>query len=202
MSGPKIADIQIVDNFCPEIEEVKASFLASGYGTWEPSQSIVGDGKYAGLSFMGKHQHMLRALCMSLNRMVMPGTVFSKCAVADERPAYVHSDRNQGDYTCVCYLTDHGEEKSGTAFYRHRRTGLREMPDIGLMKATGSFDSMSYDMTNPSDEVWEMLDFVRGIYNRAVIFRAPLFHSRIPMTGIGTSPKDGRICWVSHFYLE
>jgi hypothetical protein len=41
---------------------------------------------------------------------------------------------------------------------------------------------------------------VQGRKNRALIFNAPLFHSRFPLGGIGTNADDARMVWVSHFH--
>ncbi len=201
MSGPFFPHIQIIDDFCPEIDLCVESFKAAGYGTWQPNQSLIGDGKYTGMCFMGYHHYMVRALCMSQNRMIIPNTLFSKCAVEGERTAYIHSDRDQGHVTCICYLTDH-DEQSGTAFYRHKKTGWREMPPLDELKKLGVLEEMAADMTDPTGAAFEQTDFVKGIKNRALIFRSPLFHSRVPKGGIGIDPSNARLIWVCHGYLE
>jgi hypothetical protein len=34
-----------------------------------------------------------------------------------------------------------------------------------------------------------------------VIFEAPLFHARSPRHGFSSTPEEGRLVWVSHFFL-
>jgi hypothetical protein len=194
-------DIQVIDNFCPQVEEVRRSAIAGGFGNWTPAVHQVGSGVYQGMGFMGHHQHMHRALCMALNRPVFPGSMFFRLTGTDTEKAYVHSDRESGDWTCVAYLSEHKQE-SGTGFFRHRRTGLREMPPFEEMQRTGVFESFTKEMVKGSAKDWEQLDFVRGIFNRALIFRAPLFHARCPKTGIGKNAEEGRLVWVCHFFLE
>jgi hypothetical protein len=54
-------------------------------------------------------------------------------------------------------------------------------------------------MDEARDDQWQQVHFVEGKYNRAVIFRAPLYHARIPKLGIGTTPENSRMIWCTHF---
>lgn len=74
------------------------------------------------------------------------------------------------------------------------------MPSFQEMHAMGIFEELKEDMVSRDADKWDLLTFVEGKYNRAVIFDAPLFHSRYPVEGIGTTPEDGRLIWASHFY--
>jgi hypothetical protein len=56
-------------------------------------------------------------------------------------------------------------------------------------------------MVEGRPEVWECVEFVPGVYNRALIFEAPLFHSRHPKHGFGSTAEDGRMVWVCHYDL-
>jgi hypothetical protein len=113
--------------------------------------------------------------------------------------AYIHSDRESGSHTCVCYMTDHAED-SGTAFFKHKRTGLTTMPSFAEMADMGILDELKADMVSRDPDKWVQLDYVRGAKNRALIFNAPMFHSRFPLEGIGSTAEDGRLVWVSHFH--
>jgi hypothetical protein len=76
------------------------------------------------------------------------------------------------------------------------------MPTFGEMAAEPErFAQLRADMVNPTPEAWEEVAFIAGKFNRAVIFEAPLFHSRVPREGFGSTPEDGRMVWVSHFHL-
>jgi hypothetical protein len=113
--------------------------------------------------------------------------------------AYIHSDRESGTHTCVVYLTDH-EEESGTAFFQHKSTGLKEMPSFQELRESGLMDELRQDMVSRDPSKWTQLDYVRGVKNRALIFNAPLFHSRFPLDGIGSDAQSGRLVWVCHYY--
>ena len=64
----------------------------------------------------------------------------------------------------------------------------------------GIFEELKEDMVSRDPDKWVEIDRVRGVKNRALIFDAPLFHSRYPLEGIGTTLEEGRMVWVSHFY--
>lgn len=190
--------ITVVDNFCPEIDAARVSAFESGFGTWAPNKGEVGSSVYEGMSFWGKHSFMLRALAGATGAYPFPNNMFFRITNEATERAYIHSDRMHGTQTCVAYVSKH-DEPSGTAFFRHKPTGLTEMPTFEEMKEKGIFDILKADMVNRDPDKWEQLDFVRGIYNRAVIFHAPLFHSRFPDHGIGKTDEEGRMIWACHF---
>jgi hypothetical protein len=190
---------RVIDNFCPTIDRVRASAIESGFGSWRPNQGEVGSSIYDGMSFWGLHSHLLSALSYAVGSPVFPNNMFFRVTNTDTEKAYVHSDRTWGARTCVVYLSSHSEV-SGTGFYKHRKSGLIEMPTFEEMKALGIFDQLKKEMVEGSDADWEQTDFVRGLYNRALIFHAPLFHSRFPKNGISDNPTEGRMVWVCHFH--
>jgi hypothetical protein len=194
--------ITVIDGFCPRIDEVRQSALASGFGTWRPNKGEVGSSVYEGMSFWGRHSLMTHALSFYMGRPIFPNSMFFRVTNEDTEAAYVHSDRESGDYTCIVYLSDH-TEVSGTGFYRHRETGMTHMPSFAeLSQKPEFFSQLKAEMVGGSDEHWERLDFVRGLYNRAVIFDAPRFHARHPKHGFASTPEDGRLIWACHFVTE
>lgn len=196
--------ITVKDDFCDEPELVRQSALESGFGTWRPNKGEVGSSIYDGMSFWGRHSLMLRALSAAMgNRPIFPNNMFFRVTRPETEAAYVHSDRHWGEWTCVAYLSKH-TEVSGTGFYRHRSTQLCEMPPFDEMKTKwpeGAFELLKNDMVSGGEAQWEQLDFVRGLFNRAVIFHAPLFHARCPKHGLGENDEAGRMIWACHFEL-
>ena len=193
--------LRVIDNFCPQIEEVRTSALESGFGKWTPNKGEVGSSIYEGMNFWGRHSYMLAALSAAIGGAPIPNNIFFRVTNTGTESAYVHSDRMWGARTCIAYLSNHDGIDSGTAFYRHRETGLTEMPTFGEMKEKGIFDLLKKDMVEGGEHQWENIDFVKGLYNRALVFNAPLFHSRYPKTGIGSDSASGRMVWVCHFCL-
>jgi len=191
--------IRVYDNFCTKTAEVRESFLQSGFGKWTPNKGLVGSSIYEGMNYTGLHSYLLGALTVVMGGPIFPNSMFARVTNKDTEKAYVHSDRNDGAYTCLVYLSDH-DEISGTGFYRHRKTGMTEMPSFSEMRSDGIIDQLGREMVDGDEKVWEQLDFVRGLFNRAVIFHAPLFHSRFPKHGMGTTVEDGRMIWGCHFH--
>lgn len=190
----------VFDDFCPDLERVIASAKAAGFDTWRPNKGEVGSSVYEGMGFWGDHSLMLRALTIQVGGVIVPNSMFFRVTNPGMERAYIHSDRESGAHTCVAYLSDHPGEDFGTAFYMHRPTGLRAMPSFQEMRDAGTFDELKADMVSRDPDKWELTDYVRGRKNRALVFPAPLFHSRYPLEGLGTSVDDGRLVWVSHFY--
>lgn len=189
----------VVDDFCDEIDTVIESVHAAGFGTWRPNKGKVGSSIYDGMGFWGEHSLMLRSLVGAMGQMLVPNTMFFRITNEGMENAYIHSDRATGNWTCVAYLSDHSTP-SGTAFYKHKRTGLIEMPSFEEMEDMGILEELTEDMVSRDPDKWEQIDFVEGKFNRALLFHAPLFHSRYPVEGIGNGVEDGRLVWVSHFY--
>ena len=185
--------IKVVENFCPFIDKVRQSALNAGFDTWLPNKGKVGSSVYEGMGFWGDHSHMLASLSQAMESFVYPNSMFFRITTPETEPAYIHSDRETGAYTCVAYLSQHDEDY-GTAFYRHKATGETHMPPMDDLTA-----EMMADITHNRD-AWEVTRKVDGAYNRAVIFEAPLFHSRLPLDGIGNTPANARMVWSCHFH--
>lgn len=194
--------ILVVDNFLPaeRLEEVRQSALESGFGTWKPNTGKVGSSNYEGMNFWGKHSYLIHSLSLAMRAQVFPNSMFFRVTNKETERAYVHSDRHSGSNTCIVYLSEHSTKfKSGTGFFRHRKSGLVEMPTFAEQQELGIDKPLARDMVRGSSKDWEQTDFVRGLHNRALIFRAPLFHSRWPKHGIGKTSEEGRMVWVCHF---
>lgn len=192
-------DYIVADDFCEDIDLVRASALAAGLGTWRPNKGEVGSSVYDGMGFYGHHAPMLRALVRETGNLVIPNSMFFRVTNETTEAAYIHSDREYGAHTCVVYMSDHAD-KYGTAFFKHKPTGLIEMPSFAEMKEMGIFEELKEDMVSRCSSKWEQIGYVEGKYNRALIFPAPLFHSRFPVHGIGNDSEGGRLVWATHFF--
>lgn len=189
----------VIDGFCGQLDRVRDSAFAAGFDTWNPNKGEVGSSVYEGMGFWGDHALMVTSLMRAIGGVAVPNSMFFRVTNVGMERAYIHSDRESGSHTCVAYLTDHAEQ-SGTAFFRHKRTGLEEMPSFEQLRESGLMDELKADMVSRDPGKWEQVDYVAGRKNRALIFHAPLFHSRFPLDGIGSTPDAGRMVWVSHFH--
>jgi hypothetical protein len=195
-----ISGVTIIDDFSPYAAAARQSALVAGFGTWRPTKGEVGSSVYEGMGFWGNHAMMMSSLMQRVTARVVPNSMFFRVCNEKTEGAYVHSDRETGDFTCVAYLSEHTQQ-SGTGFYRHRRTGMERMPSFAEMaQDPEEFARLKQEMVRGSDEDWERIAFVEGKFNRAVIFEAPLFHARSPRHGFSDTEEGGRMVWVSHFY--
>lgn len=192
---------KVVDNFSSVPDLVVEELHQAGVGTWLPNKGKVGSSVFEGVGFWGPHAVLLAPLIEAVEHVLVPNTMFFRVTNITTEPAYIHSDRETGDHTAVVYLSEH-DEPYGTAFFKHKPTGLIRMPTFAEMEAMGEDgEQLKKDMVSRDPDRWEQLAMVEGKYNRALIFDAPLFHSRFPVEGIGSTVEGGRLAWISHFYL-
>jgi hypothetical protein len=143
----------VVDNFCSRVDDVRNSAISAGFDTWNPNKGEVGSSVYEGMGFWGHHALMLQSLMRATGGIVVPNSMFFRVTNEGTEKAYIHSDHHTGNFTCVCYLTDHDEE-SGTSFFKHKRTGLVAMPSFQEMKEQGIFEELKEDMVSRDPDKW------------------------------------------------
>jgi hypothetical protein len=88
---------------------------------------------------------------------------------------WIHSDWGTS-WACVVYLTPDAPLASGTALYKHKKTGCRVRPKDD--KLAEEIDKDSLDFT-----AWEVTDFVGNVYNRAIIYRGEFYHAAVQYFG-------------------
>ncbi len=191
--------ILIQDNILPHetLLAIRNSALQAGFGTWSPPTHRFGKGYYEGMGYKGNMAHLHAAISKTMGIPIYPNASFFRASYGDNLERLIHSDRNDGHFTAIIYLSEHDHEEHGTAFWRHRKTNLREMPAIETMEQDGSTTVWAEDMLDESK--WEQVDTVRGLFGRLLIFSAPLFHGRFPARGFGDSPETARMAFVCHF---
>ena len=151
------------------------------------------------MSFWGDHATLVRAIHEKIGQ-INPSSMFFRITNPKMEHALIHSDREYGEITAIVYLSPQSTEASGTAFYRHRETGMTDMPPLDdLIKDPPFFQKLRQQMLDASEADWEMHNFIPAIYNRFLVFYAPMIHFRIPKTGFGATENDSRLVWVCHF---
>lgn len=189
---------KVVDSFIPDPQGVRDYALLSGFGTWKPQNTIIGYENYHGVNINGHHSTLMRSLTKAMGIAVYHENAIFRVTGADDEPSRIHSDRMFADYTCIVYLSQEAED-SGTAFYRHRGTGAIEQPPLSQLQNDPDFAKKKAEMDAGDPAVWEQVHFVSGVWNRAVIFSAPLYHARLPKYGKGDTYENKRMIWVCHF---
>lgn len=116
-----------------------------------------------------------------------------------------HFDASTPHYMAVLlYLCD--EQRGGTAFYRHRATGLQQIT-ADVRERYGEAVYAELDRSPPparyfgdSDANFELLGVMPARFNRLVVYRGSLLHSAIVNPrSLSADPRTGRLT-VNTFY--
>ncbi len=117
---------------------------------------------------------------------------------------YIHADNGISTHAAVWYLTDAPEGVvAGTAFWKHKETGLEEVPDQNYFLDQDKFSVEDFfnliQRDNFDESKWDMTGLIGQKYNRIAIYPTKKFHSRFPKDAWGTTVEDGRIAWTAFF---
>lgn len=136
--------------------------------------------------------------------MAAPDTSHGHCRLtlkADKGRSGVHVD--PCFYSGILFLSLDEHCRGGTDFFRHRRTGLENIPtDPARLAATGYADAnaliedvVNRDTTKPAK--WERTMRVPMRFNRLILFKPWQFHNAGP--GFGNDPETGRLVHLMFF---
>jgi len=104
---------------------------------------------------------------------------------------WVHYDPT--NWAAVCYMTPDAPRNTGTAIFRHKKTGKYKYEEG---------DTDWNDRKNKHVwEDWEQLDYCANIYNRLVIYHGAFYHSSA-IAGFGNGIEDGRLFQTFFFDTE
>lgn len=122
---------------------------------------------------------------------------------AGDLTAYIHADNSISKWAAVWYLSEAPKGvQAGTAFWRHKETGLTEVPtEEWILKNFPTreyfFQMLQADANDESK--WEMTGLIGQKFNRIAIYPTKVFHSRYPQQAWGKDVNDGRLCWTGFF---
>jgi len=115
--------------------------------------------------------------------LVVTLTFFRQSPAGQIEPNDVHTDGDMGDVTALLYLTPDPPPGDGTAFWADPASG-RRWSDTPVVGAAGA-----------NRDAWHCWRTVLARCNRAVVFDAPLFHSRALHANYGQG-DDARLIQV------
>lgn len=139
---------------------------------------------------------------LALGRMVEQRMSIVRLNYADELPNNaIHSDNECDTFAAVLYLNPPDQCQGGTAFWRHKETGLTGFNDSEIRKAgkspLGILKKLEKDWNDGSK--WEQTGMADMAFNRLIVYPCETFHSRFPFKAFGSTPADGRLIWCSFF---
>lgn len=169
--------IKIFDDVLPDPDAYRAAALALPYVSVN-----VGHATFHGIALAP--DPALGAWLAAQVPDLAPGlTFFRKSPFAQDEPNLIHTDVDMGDVTVILYLNPTPPAEDGTAFWRHRATGLTRAE--GVLAGDAGKDLSA----------WDQRRVVSARFNRAVLFAAPLFHSRAIAANYGVG-DDARLIQV------
>lgn len=188
--------IFVRDDFIPNPDPVREFALSRKFETVEyDGHNYAGIGQQVDPTI----EYYLRIL-MGEIRIRMS---FYRLSPEDDIPtAWVHCDPGCGEYACVLYLSVAADTQRGTAFWMHRSTRLDRIPTQEELEQLGmdveEFEAlMTRDANN--EKRWLLRSLIGLQYNRLLIYRAELFHSRFPYRSFGADKQAARLIWVGFF---
>ena len=183
-----ISGVVVIDDFFPNFERVRNHAILSEFYDWLAPDGAV----YKRISMLHVPD-LLDTLTNNLGGIKIILSGYRLNYEGEPPNQAIHSDLGFGTHVVVVYLN---EGDSGTAFWEHKETKVVELTfDHDLVVQTAA------DCDNP--EAWEQRTVIPTKNNRAVVYKASLFHSRFPFEAFGNTPEDGRLIAIAFFeFLE
>ena len=184
--------ISIIDNFYTNVDEVRAFAL---------DQSFNVKGTFPGMRTAPQEKTRSNYLKKFFEENVVKekinywpveyNTAYQFTTMKDK--TWIHHDETT--WAAVVYLTPEAPIESGTAMYRHKKTGIfnwspEDRIDYNKIKR------FTNDLNN-----WEQIMFVANIYNRMVLYRGSLYHRSV-LPGFGHDKYTGRLFQTFFFNTE
>ena len=106
-------------------------------------------------------------------------------------------------YSGILYLSDEKHCRGGTDFFRHRKTGLEQVPNSEMKLLQSGYDNpntLIEDVVNKDtlrQSQWERTMRAPMRFNRLILFNPWMFHNAGP--AFGKSPETGRLVCLLFF---
>lgn len=193
----------IVDDFYAKPDAVRAKALKAHYADISPTD-YPGFASKQTIDSASLQQRFSELIGAQLNvdsaRFTWGGFRFIT-EDSGSRPK-VHADVAV-DWAGMVYLTPGAPSRAGTAFYRHRATGLESPPTDRAARAMGFADASEFDdkVIRPDKadlSRWEEIAHIGPVYNRLILFRGGDFY-HAPLAGCGDSPESARLTHIFFF---
>ena len=196
--------LMIIDDFLEKPDAFRQTALGLNYP--DLKGEFPGRNSAQRIDLPGLSQHVSSLVGENL-RPIDPMESHGHCRLtlaSDPRLGAVHVDSAQ--WSGILYLSRDQDARGGTDFFRHKKTGLDQIPindrEAGRLGYASSKAVM--DQTVFADgkkrSAWEKTMSIPLRFNRLILLRPWLFHSSGP--GFGSSVADGRLIYVMFFTLN
>lgn len=172
-------EIQVIDDFMPDPEAYRRSALQQEFKSYpfyetgpdgQPVLAEIFHGIAIGGTAPGLFQLQRRVPTFDPNTFAaynIYATFFRLSPLNQPEPNFIHTDVDMGTCSAILYLNPEPPEGDGTTFWMHAATG-----EIG--HATPHFRSKEGQIA----EGWIMRRKIDAKFNRLVLWRSDLYHSR------------------------
>jgi hypothetical protein len=153
--------IRVFDDFVAEPEAYRAAALAGEFRSFHFPEAT-----FHGISIADTNEVPVRIA------QRFPGaeptlSFFRKSPAGQTEPHFIHTDADMGEWSAILYLSPDPPAEDGTSFWTHRETNAVESAVPHERSEEGR-----------STEGWILRRTVSAKFNRLVVFRSTLFHSR------------------------
>ena len=183
----------IVDSFLDDYEWFR---LWCDRLEYETQTNPVDGVDYPGINTqipVGIAAEMITKLQKAVRKRIYSYTAFLRLSTEGEAiPHQAHTDSSMGDYVMLLYMNREEDCQGGTAFIRHKETGLDTTPVNDQETAIWRDDTNNYD-------AWNVLETVEMKPNRAFIFEADKMHRAQMPNAFGSNATDGRLVMTCFF---
>jgi hypothetical protein len=115
-----------------------------------------------------------------------------------------HFDSSDPDYLAILHYLS-GVERTGTAFYRQRSTGIESVEEgnLGRFVATARRESAQLSgYTTGSNAFFEQIAAIEAVPDRLIIYRGSLLHSGIIPADLPLDPDPRRGRLTANFFIR
>lgn len=210
--GESQQPVVVLDDFHPHADHLRQMAAQSTFrksGPYYPGVQAPADARHLD-PVRAKLSAVFQDVFNVTDTLSLVQCSFSKVTVPDADLAPIqrlpHVDTTDpGRFALLHYLS--GTQTGGTAFYRHRKTGLETLTsDIfeTYKAALNAEGDPKPGYMRGSDDRFEMIGSVESKPNRAVLYRSHLLHSgMIPQEfGFDENPNKARLTVNSFFQVQ
>ncbi|MBM7412872.1 hypothetical protein JOE38_002695 [Clavibacter michiganensis] len=193
----------VVDDFYASPDSVRKFALAQEYTDFGGAKAFLGRETlypYFDDSMTARFSELVGTPIVHSERQVYGK--FRLAGADESRRTKVHFDRSA--WAANIYLTPGLDASCGLGIYRHRATGLEEVPSAEQLADLG-FDSLNeFDATvvvpdSLDQSRWELIDIIEPTYNRLVVIPGSrYFHAA--EKGSGVNVEEARLS--QHFFFQ
>lgn len=165
-------NIQVFDNFIRLADKYREFALDQEFRSYDFGHCV-----FHGI---GVHntQRGLAQLMNTVPEFVPHLSFFRKSPLDQQEPNDIHTDIDMGELTAILYLNENPPVGDGTAFWKHKTLGT-----------TGSFVPHEHSKEGTCRENFEQIRLVEAKFNRLLVFKSHLFHSRSLYRNWGTGDE-------------